>query len=119
MGIENTLLVTPQAVENAVCTYYGYSIAHNPELQKAAEEQSKYGFYAVNASDPGIVEYEIKKIEVLKNGILRASGEGMDGEPFNAYFAKSNCGGKAHWVLLRVVDLHPFEESDDFQYNFK
>ena len=119
MGIENSLLIPAQAVDNALCSYYGYSVNQYPELQKAAQEQAPQGFYTVGMSDAGIAEYEINKLEVLKNGVMRASGTGIDGVPFNAYFSKSNCGGKAHWVLLRLVELQPYEESEDFQNPFK
>ncbi len=52
---------------------------------------------------------------MMKNGIMRVSGTSMYEEPFRAYFGKSNCGGKPHWVLLREVDMRSYEENDDFQ----
>lgn len=115
MGIENSLLIPTQWVENAVCKYYGYTISKYPELQKAAEEQGKYGFYPTVVGDAGAGGFEVEKMELMKNGIMRVSGVGIDDEPFRAYFAKSNCGGKPHWVFLREVDMNPYEESEDFQ----
>lgn len=119
MGIESAMLVPPQMVEAAVCKYYGLSISANPELQKAAEEQGKYGFYIVNMGDPGVSDFEIEKVDLLKNGILRVAGTRMGEEPFKAYFTSSNCGGQPHWVLLRVVEVNPVEESDDFQFQLQ
>lgn len=115
MGIEGALLIPTKWVEDAVCTYYGLSINKNPELQKAAEEQSKYGFYPVVVGDAGEAIFEIEKLEMLKNGVMRVSGTGIDDEPFRAYFGKSNCGGKPHWVLLREIDMKPYEENENFQ----
>lgn len=116
MGIENAVLIPQKWLEDAVCKYYGHSIGKYPELQKALEEQAKNGFYTLGVSDAGEPVYEIEKLELLKNGVMRASGTSVfdEDQPFRAYFGKSNCGGKPHWVLLRVVDLKPNEESEDY-----
>lgn len=111
---ENSLLVPAKWVDSAVCRYYGFEPGKRPELRKAAEKLAPNGFYTVAISDPGAADYEIKQVETLKNGLLRASGENMDGSPFRAYFGKSNCGGKPHWVLLRAVDMTPAEEDEQF-----
>lgn len=114
MNIEGVMLIPSKWVEDALCKYYGLSLASYPELGKAAEEQGKYGFYPVGASDGGEASYSVEKVEIMKNGILRASGTALGDEPFVAYFAKSTCGGKPHWVPLRVVDVKPSEESEYF-----
>lgn len=119
MGIENAMLIPPKWVEDAVCEYYGFDINRIPELQKAAEEQARFGFYAMGASDGALAGYEIEKIDLLKNGILRASGQTLEEESFIAYFGKSTCGGKTHWTPLRVVDPVPLEESANFSPLFK
>lgn len=115
MGIESSMLIPTQWVEDAVCKYYGHTVSKYPELQKAAEEQGKYGFYPTVVGDAGEAMYEIEKMELMKNGIMRVSGTTINDEPFRAYFGKSNCGGKPHWVLLREVDMKPYEENEDFQ----
>lgn len=104
MGIEGVLFIPSQIVENTLCQYYGYDIARHPALQKAAQELAPHGFYTVSASDGGIDDYTIDRMEIQKNGVLRVNGKIMDETPFTAYFGQSGCGGKKHWVLLRVVD---------------
>ncbi len=61
MGIESSMLIPPKWVEDAVCKYYGLSISKYPELQKAAEEQSRYGFYPVGLGDAGVASYKVEK----------------------------------------------------------
>lgn len=118
MGIKGALLIPAQNVENALCQYYGYAIARHPALQKAAQELAPHGFYTVGASDGGINDYAIEKMDMLKNGILRVSSKIMDESPFKAYFGKSGCGGKQHWVLLRIIDLRPAEEEEYYKSPF-
>lgn len=120
MGIESALLVPPKMVADAVCKYYGYSIDKYPELQKAVEEKAPNGFYVAGIGDPGVGGYSVKKVEILKNGLLRARGTIYeDDDTFRAYFAKTSCGGKPHWALLRVVSETPNEEAEYFNINMQ
>lgn len=115
---EGELLVPAKWVDDAVCKYYGFDLTNYPELNKAAKKLFKNGHFTVGASDPGIADFEIEKMKLLKNGTLRASGK-MEGEdPFVAYFGISNCGGKPHWAPIRVVYTNPTEESEQFQNQF-
>lgn len=116
MGIENTLIIPAGLVDNAICKYYGFTVSKYDELQKAAErKQFTYQYFALSQGDAGLVDFKIDNMSVLKNGLLRVTGldEAEEPAPFKAYFKKANCGGKEHWVLLKVVYNTP-EEDDDF-----
>lgn len=117
MGLEYTNLIPGFMVADAVCKYYGFNLGKYEQLENAAfRKQIGNEFYVLTPGDPGIVEFEVKQISKLKNGLLKVSGINVEGDdtPFIAYFKPSNCQNSPHWVLLKMIYPIPDEESDGF-----
>ncbi len=114
MGIEGFVFIPEKMVYDMICRQFGYDVAKHKELDDAgygAGAGMKIGhfFYLNTQSDPATVDFKIKKVEQLKDGLLRVSGANManidnpaDAEPFTALFTKTSCGDKAHWVVLKI-----------------
>lgn len=118
MKIENFYFVPQVLVEKAVCKYYGFNLPDYEELQKAADEKILAGSaYPLGIGDPGLTNFNVQNMQILKNGLLRVEGTDDVGDgaaSFIGYFKKSICGGKEHWVLLKLVYTDQEEEKDDF-----
>lgn len=117
MKVEGGWIIPQALVDKAVCKYYGYTIAKHENLAKLAQEKMfTNGFYFLGAGDPSGPDLSVTKVEPMKNGLILVTGvnEMEPGGPFTAYFTKSNCGGREHWVFYSLRYKSNPEENDDF-----
>lgn len=110
------MFVPEKDLTASICKYYGFTLSEYDRLEEAAQNaRVAPGFYVARVNEPKKVNFKVNDVIVLKNGLTVVTGmEGEDAAPFRAYFKKSGCGGKPHWVLLKFINLKIPEESDDF-----